>query len=74
MLKQSKLRKVGQIRQIASTTPTQPHIIPHSIRDLSIDGINLYTENKSLDSNRDQVFDKYQEIIEDLERVIHNLE
>lgn len=74
MLKQSKHRKVGQIRQVAATAPTQPHIIPHSIRDLSVDGINLYTESKSLESNRDEVFNKYEEIIEDLERVIHNLE
>lgn len=63
-------RRVGTIR----VSTCQGEQLPHQIRDITINNINLYNEMKELNINRDDVFEKYEEIIKDLEEVIRNLE
>lgn len=68
MQKQISRRKVGQIRQISVTgeNVSQGNALPHTITDLAINGVNLYSESKHLDCDRNEIFNKYEDIIKDL--------
>ncbi len=52
MKKQSAQRRVGLIR----TTPATSSQLPHSIKDMTINNINIYKEMSVLDVTRQDIF------------------
>ena len=62
-MKKNTGRRNGQIRITTQPTTT---LLPYSIRELTINNINIYNEMKHINTSSDDIFEKYDQIIRDL--------
>ena len=62
---ENRRRKVGFLKR--KTQPTY-------ILDTTVNSINLYEEMKELKNNGDEIYQKYEKIIEELESLVRDLQ